>query len=123
LLFPLFAVLLNCPYPDPSVYACFFFPFSFAPRRGEGRPRATFVAGCSRTRTQSWQNLRELSLLYQTFSIYHLLLQVQKSSCILSQIIKKTKIRVPEQQYDKPRNYSSNSLNNDSVLRRKVNRG
>ena len=35
-LFPLFAVLLNCPYPHPPVSACFF-PFSSAPRRGEGR--------------------------------------------------------------------------------------
>jgi len=30
LLFPLFDVLLNCPYPDPPVSACFF-PFSSAP--------------------------------------------------------------------------------------------
>jgi len=41
-LFPLFAVLLNCPYPDPPVSACFF-PFSSAPRRGERRPRGAFV--------------------------------------------------------------------------------
>jgi len=34
-LFPLFAVLLNCPYPDPSVFACFF-PFSSTPQRGKG---------------------------------------------------------------------------------------
>jgi len=34
-LFPLFAVLLNCPYPDPPVSACFF-PFSSAPGRGGG---------------------------------------------------------------------------------------
>jgi len=46
LLFPLFAVLLNCPYPDPPVSACFF-PFSSAPRQGEGQPCGTFVAGCS----------------------------------------------------------------------------
>jgi len=46
LLFPLFAVLLNCPYPDPPVSA-FFFPFS-ARWRGEGRPRGAFVAGGSR---------------------------------------------------------------------------
>jgi len=45
--FPSFAVLLNCPYPDPLVSACFF-PFSSAPRRGEGQPRGAFVAGCSR---------------------------------------------------------------------------
>jgi len=36
LLFPLFVVLLNCPYPDPPVFACFF-PFSSAPQRGKGR--------------------------------------------------------------------------------------
>jgi len=47
LLFSLFAVLLNCPYPDPPVSACFF-PFSSAPRRGEGRPRGAFVADGSR---------------------------------------------------------------------------
>ena len=34
-LFPLFAVLLNCPYPNPPVSACFF-PFSSAPRQGRG---------------------------------------------------------------------------------------
>ena len=51
-LFPLFAVLLNCPYPDPPVSACSF-PFSSAPRRGEGRPRGAFVAGCGQTRTRT----------------------------------------------------------------------
>ena len=49
LLFPLFAVLLNCPYPDPPVSACSF-PFFSAPRWGEGRLRGTFVAGHSQTR-------------------------------------------------------------------------
>jgi len=44
--FPLFAVLLNCPYPDPPVSACFF-SFSSASRQGEGRPRGAFVAGGS----------------------------------------------------------------------------
>jgi len=34
LLFPLFAVLLNCPYSNSPVFACFF-PFSSAPWRGE----------------------------------------------------------------------------------------
>jgi len=53
-LFPVFAVLLNCPYPDPPVSACFFL-FSSAPRWGEGRPREAFVAGCSRTRTFIWR--------------------------------------------------------------------
>jgi len=56
-LFPLFAVLLNCPYPDPPVSACFF-PFSSAPQQGEGRPRGAFVAGRSQTMTQVY-------LLYQ----------------------------------------------------------
>jgi len=51
LLFPLFAVLLNCPYPDPPVSACFF-PFSSAPRWGEGWLRGAFVAGRSQTVTQ-----------------------------------------------------------------------
>jgi len=51
--FPLFAVLLNCPYPDPPVSASFF-PFSSARWWGEGRPRGTFVAGGSRN-----QNSRE----------------------------------------------------------------
>jgi len=50
LLFPLFAVLLNCPYPDPPVSACFFL-FSSAPQQGEGRPRGAFVAGCRQTTT------------------------------------------------------------------------
>jgi len=49
-LFPLFAVLLNFPYPNPPVSACFL-PFSFAPRRGEGRPRGAFVASRSQTVT------------------------------------------------------------------------
>ena len=49
-LFPLFAVLLNCPYPDPPVFACFF-PFSSAPQWGEGRPRGVYVAGRGQTIT------------------------------------------------------------------------
>jgi len=53
-LFPLFAVLLNCPYPDPPVSACFF-PFSSAPRHGEGRPRGAFVAGGSRNQNNGLQ--------------------------------------------------------------------
>jgi len=51
LLFPLFTVLLNCPYPDPPVFACFF-PFSSTSRWAEGRPRGAFVAGRSQTITQ-----------------------------------------------------------------------
>jgi len=50
LLFLLFAILLNCPYPNPPVSACFF-PFSSAPRRGEGRPHGAFVASHSQTIT------------------------------------------------------------------------
>jgi len=47
----LFAVLLNCPYPDPPVSASFF-PFSSAPRQGEGRPCSAFFAGHSQTITE-----------------------------------------------------------------------
>jgi len=54
-LFPLFAVLLNCPYPDPPLSACFF-PFSSAPWQGEGRPRGAFVAGCSQSGTERKRN-------------------------------------------------------------------
>jgi len=50
-LFPLFAVLLNRPYPEPPVSACFF-PFSSSPWRGEGRPRGAFVSGRSQTITK-----------------------------------------------------------------------
>ena len=54
--FPLFAVLLNCPYPDPPVSASFF-SFSSAPWWGEGRPRGAFVAGGSQNQnTQSDQS-------------------------------------------------------------------
>jgi len=49
--FPLFAVLLNCPYPDPPVSASFF-PFSSARRWGEGRPRGAFVAGGSQNQNK-----------------------------------------------------------------------
>ena len=49
--FPLFAVLLNRPYPEPPVSACFF-PFSSSPWRGEGRPRGAFVSGRSQTITK-----------------------------------------------------------------------
>jgi len=52
LLFPLFAVLLNCPYRDPPVSACLF-PFSSAPRQGEGRLRGGFVVGRSPNQNRS----------------------------------------------------------------------
>ena len=52
----LFAVLLNCPYPDPPVSASFF-PFSSARRRGEGRPRGAFVAGGSRNQNKQLTSL------------------------------------------------------------------
>jgi len=45
-LFPLFAVLVNCPYPDPPVSACFF-PLSSTPQWGEGRSHGAFVASRS----------------------------------------------------------------------------
>ena len=49
----LFAVLLNCPYPDPPVSASFF-PFSSTRRQGEGRPRGAFVAGGSRNQNTGY---------------------------------------------------------------------
>jgi len=58
-LFPLFAVLLNCPYPDPPVSACFF-PFSSSPWRGEGRPRGAFVTGCSQNQNISFDYKRQV---------------------------------------------------------------
>ena len=60
-LFPLFAVLLNCPYPDPPVSACFF-PFSSAPWQGEGLPRGAFVAGRSQTITPNKNNVADTTL-------------------------------------------------------------
>jgi len=50
-LFPLFAVLLNCPYPDPPFSACLF-PFSSAPWLRDGQPRGAFVAGDSRNQNR-----------------------------------------------------------------------
>ena len=55
--FPLFAVLLNCPYPDPPVSASFF-SFSSARRRGEGRSHGAFVAGSSRNRNREEHSLQ-----------------------------------------------------------------
>jgi len=62
LLFPSFAVLLNCPYPDPPVSACFF-PFSSAPQWGEGRPRGPFVASRSQTITGTHETESKGSIL------------------------------------------------------------
>ena len=62
--FPLFAVLLNCPYPDPPVSACFF-PFSSAPRRGEGRLRGAFVASCSQNKNTHLAVILRPSHLYK----------------------------------------------------------
>jgi len=45
-----FAVLVNCPCPDPPVSACFF-PFFSAPGGGVGLPCGAFVAGRSQTIT------------------------------------------------------------------------
>jgi len=54
----LFTVLLNCPYPDPPVSACFF-PFSSASQQGEGWPRGAFVAG----RCQTITKVHKLSII------------------------------------------------------------
>jgi len=68
-LFPLFAVLLNCPYPDPPVSACFF-PFSSAPRRGEGRPRGAFVSSRSQTIT-TLNGVAMFACLFFTFQYFN----------------------------------------------------
>jgi len=60
-LFPLFAVLLNCPYPNPPVSDSFF-PVSSASRRGEGRLCGAFVASRSQTITQDFKKTRKISL-------------------------------------------------------------
>ena len=74
-LFPLFAVLLNCPYPDPPVSACFL-PFSSTPRRGEGRPRGAFVAGRSQTRTVWLKQCNNIgNIFYCCIIQLHLLLK------------------------------------------------
>jgi len=46
-LFPLFAVLLNCPYPDPLVSACFF-PFSLHPGGGRGGHMALLLLAAAK---------------------------------------------------------------------------
>jgi len=48
---PFVCCSVKLPLSRPTSFACFF-PFSSAPRRGEGRPRGTFVASCSQTITQ-----------------------------------------------------------------------
>ena len=63
LLFPLFAVLLNCPYPDPPFSACFFPFFSSAPQQGEGRPHGIFIASRSQTRTKSHNTWHKISVV------------------------------------------------------------
>jgi len=68
-LFPLFAVLLNCPYPDPPVSACFF-PFSSALWRGEGQPRGSFVAGRSQTITSESSLLLKFKLQNQLLNYF-----------------------------------------------------
>jgi len=46
LLFPFVCCSVKLPLSRPTGFC--LFPFSSAPRRGEGRPRGAFVAGCSR---------------------------------------------------------------------------
>jgi len=67
-LFPLFAVLLNCPYPNPLVSACFF-PFSSTCQWGEGWPRGAFVASRSQTITHFLLLMPFYSICLQSVSI------------------------------------------------------
>jgi len=68
-LFPLFAVLLNCPYPDPPVSACFF-PFSSAPQWGEGRLNGALVTGRSQTITLNLALKRGVGITAGLGSVY-----------------------------------------------------
>jgi len=51
LLFPLFAVLLNCPYPDPLVFCLFFFRSPPHPGGGRGSRVALLLLAAAETRT------------------------------------------------------------------------
>jgi len=53
LLFPLFAVLLNCPYPNPPVSACFSFHSPPHPSGGRGGRVALLLLAVAETRTIS----------------------------------------------------------------------
>ena len=52
LLFPLFCCSVKLALSRPSGFLPVSFPFSSAPRWGEGRPRGAFVAGCSRNKNR-----------------------------------------------------------------------
>ena len=51
LLFPLFAVLLNCPYPDPPVFCPFLSILLRAPAGGRGGHVALLLPGAAETKT------------------------------------------------------------------------
>ena len=59
LLFPLFAVLLNCPYPHPPVSAYFLFHSPPHAGRGRGGRVALLLPAAAETKTSTWN----LSLL------------------------------------------------------------
>ena len=53
LLFPLFAVLLNCPYPDPPVFC--LFSFHSPPHRGGGRGGRMALLLPAAAETKTWR--------------------------------------------------------------------
>jgi len=54
LLFPLFAVLLNCPYPDPPVSACFFSILLHTPAGGGAAVWRFLLLAAAKTKTLNW---------------------------------------------------------------------
>jgi len=64
LLFPLFVLLLNCPYPDPPVFLPVSFCSAPCPSRGEGQPCGPFVADRSQTITVRTPNFRKANFQF-----------------------------------------------------------
>jgi len=50
---PFVCCSVKLPLSRPTSFLPLFFPFSSAPRQGEGRPRGAFVAGRCQTRTNT----------------------------------------------------------------------
>jgi len=69
LLFPLFAVLLNCPYPDPPVFCLFLFILLHTPARGGAAMLHFCFLPQLNQNTHIINNLSQVDLLFpKTFS-------------------------------------------------------
>jgi len=55
LLFPLFAVLLNCPYPNPPVFCLFSFHSPLHRGGGRGGRMALLLLAAAETKTLNWR--------------------------------------------------------------------